>query len=220
MARHIFITGATGYIGRRLVPVLLGRGHRVTALARKESLDKLPKGCGVALGNALDAGTYAHLVGDADTFIQLVGVAHPGPAKASQFLEIDLKSGLEAVKAARATGISHFVYLSVAHPAPVMKAYIEVRSQCERSIEEAGLNSTILRPWYVLGPGHRWPYLLIPFYKFAEAVPSTRHSARRFGLVTLSEMTGAISRAVDNPPQGIRILEVPEIRKGFASPTA
>ena len=210
--RHVFITGATGYVGSRLVPILLSRGHRVTALTREESRHKLAKGCEVAVGNALDSASYRHLLNGSDTFVQLVGVAHPGPAKARQFVEIDLKSGLEAVQAVSGTTVLHFVYVSVAHPAPVMKAYVSVRSQCEQAVEESGLNCTILRPWYVLGPGHRWPYLLVPFYKLAEAWPSTRASARRLGLVTLTEMVNALAQAVDNPPQGIRILEVPQIR--------
>ena len=51
---------------------------------------------------------------------------------------------------------------------PMMKAYIQVRSECEAMIRESGMNATILRPWYVLGPGHRWPYLLLPVYKIME----------------------------------------------------
>jgi uncharacterized protein YbjT (DUF2867 family) len=210
--REVFIAGATGYVGSRLIPLLLSRGHRVTALAREQSKHKLPRGYEVAIGNALDGASYRHLLNNCDTFVQLVGVAHPGPGKARQFVEIDLKSGLEAVRAASAAAVSHFVYVSVAHPAPVMQAYIDVRSECERALESSGLNSTILRPWYVLGPGHRWPYALIPFYKLAEAWPSTRASARRLGLVTLPQMVNALARSIDNPPQGVRILEVPEIR--------
>jgi hypothetical protein len=40
------------------------------------------------------------------------------------------------------------------------------------------MNATILRPWYVLGPGHQWPYLLLPMYKLMELLPSTREGAR------------------------------------------
>jgi uncharacterized protein YbjT (DUF2867 family) len=69
-----------------------------------------------------------------------------------------------SVEAARATGVRHLVYVSVAHPAPVMRAYIAVRQEGERLIRASGLAATILRPWYVLGPGHRWPYLLLLRY--------------------------------------------------------
>ncbi len=36
--RQVFVTGATGYLGARLIPLLLERGHRLTALARQESI--------------------------------------------------------------------------------------------------------------------------------------------------------------------------------------
>jgi uncharacterized protein YbjT (DUF2867 family) len=208
----IFITGGTGYMGQRLISRLLQRGHEVRALVRAGSEKKLPQGCTPIPGNALENSSYARHIPPADTFVQLVGVAHPSPAKAAEFRNIDLPAGLGAIAAAKSANIRHFVYLSVAHPAPTMHAYIAVRSECEAALEAAGLNATILRPWYVLGPGHRWPYLLLPFYKLAELLPATRDGARRLGLVTISEMTNVLLFAVENPAQGRRILTVPEIR--------
>jgi len=199
-------------MGQRLIPRLVVRGHRVRALVRAASEKKLPGGCEPVVGNALDADSYMRQVSPADTFLQLVGVAHPSPAKAAEFRRIDLPAGLGAVNASVAAGIRHFVYVSVSHPAPTMHAYISVRTECEAAIAAAGLNATILRPWYVLGPGHRWPYLLIPVYKIAEILPSTREGARHLGLVTLEQMLNALTFAVENPVQGRRIVCVPEIR--------
>jgi len=210
--RNIFVTGGTGYMGRILIPRLVERGHKVRALVRPGSEKKFPVGCEAVLGNALEGTTYASRVAPSDTFVQLVGVAHPSPAKAAEFRQIDLPSGLGAVAAAKSAGIQHFVYVSVAHPAPMMHAYIAVRKECEEAIETAGLDATILRPWYVLGPGHRWPYLLVPMYKLAELLPATREGARRLGLVTLEQMIRALIFSVENPVQEKRILSVPEIR--------
>jgi uncharacterized protein YbjT (DUF2867 family) len=94
-----------------------------------------------------------------------------------------------------------------------MHSYVAVRREGERLIREAGLNATVLRPWYVLGPGHRWPYLLIPFYALAEWIPAMRAGARRLGLVTRAQMVAALVAAVENPPSGVRVVEVAEIRK-------
>jgi len=210
--RCVFVTGGTGYMGRKLITRLLERGHQVRALVRGGSEEKLPAGCTAISGNALDGASYAGQVSPADTFVQLVGVAHPSPAKAAEFRQIDLPSGLGAITAAKVAGIRHFVYLSVAQPAPMMHAYIAVRAECERAIASAGLNATILRPWYVLGPGHRWPYLLLPVYKLAEFFPKTRDGAQRLGLVTLEQMTNALRFAVENPVAGQRIVSVQEIR--------
>jgi len=210
----VFVTGATGYIGRRLIDSLLARGHRVRALVRPGSAGRVPAGAATVVGNALDASTFSGAVTAADTVVHLVGTPHPSPKKAAEFQRVDLPSILASVEAARRGGARHLVYVSVAHPAPVMQAYIEVRSAGERAIAEAGLTATILRPWYVLGPGHRWPYLLVPFYAMARLVPSKRESARRLGLVTLPQMVGALVRAVEDPPPAgqIRIVEVPDIR--------
>jgi hypothetical protein len=65
----------------------------------------------------------------------------------------------------------------------------------------------------VLGPGHRWPYALVPLYWVAERLPSTRENARRLGLVTIAQMVGALVRAVENPTAGVRVVEVPGIRE-------
>ena len=72
--------------------------------------------------------------------------------------------------------------------------------------------ATILRHWYVLGPGYRWPYLLLSIYRVLEALPATRERARRLGLVTLDQMVAALVRAVENPAQGVKVVEVPEVR--------
>ena len=86
------------------------------------------------------------------------------PAKAAEFQAIDRASGLGAIAAAQQAGIQHFIYLSVAQPAPVMKSYIAVRRECEQALLASGMNVTVVRPWYVLGRGHRWPYVLLPMY--------------------------------------------------------
>jgi uncharacterized protein YbjT (DUF2867 family) len=210
----VFITGGTGYIGSRLIPRLRARGHSVRALVRRGSEAKLPPGCEAVVGNALDANSYRDAVKPSETFIQLVGVAHPSPAKAAEFQRVDLVAGREAVIAAQSAGIRHFIYVSVAHPAPMMKAYIEVRAECERLIRDSGMNATILRPWYVLGPGHRWPYAILPVYWLFESIPSMREGAQRLGLVTLEQVLQALTESVDHPCTGQRILGVPEIRRG------
>ena len=210
--RCVFVTGGTGYLGRPLIARLVESGHDVRALVRPGSEGKVPAGSTAIVGNALEANSYAQQIQPADTFVQLVGVSHPNPSKASEFRNVDLVSATGAVRAAVEARIQHFVYLSVAHPAPVMKAYIEVRSQCEAMIRQSGMSATILRPWYVLGPGHRWPYALLPVYWLMERFPRTRDGARRLGLVTLDQMVRALAYAVENPCHGVRIIEVPEIR--------
>jgi uncharacterized protein YbjT (DUF2867 family) len=214
MPRHCaFITGGTGYVGSRLIARLLERGHEVRALVRPGSQGKLPPGCPHLIGDALDPKTFAAKVAPADTFVHLVGVAHPSPAKAAQFRTIDLASARAALAAATQARVRHFVYVSVAQPAPVMRAYVAARTEAEQLIRESGLPATFLRPWYVLGPGHRWPLALLPLYRLLEVVPATRDGAQRLGLVTLEQILAALVEAVESPPEAVRVVAVPQIRQ-------
>jgi uncharacterized protein YbjT (DUF2867 family) len=215
---EVFVTGGTGYLGSRLIPLLAGRGHAVRALVRPGSAGRLPPGCEPIPGDALDGASFAAAVRPGDTFVQLVGTPRPSPAKAAQFRAVDLVSARESVGVAARAGVAHFVYVSVAQPAPAMKAYVAVRAEGEAMIRAAGLDATVLRPWYVLGPGHRWPYLLIPVYALLERLPATREGARRLGLVTLDQMLAALVEAVERPAAGVRVVPVEAIRRASRRP--
>ena len=208
----MFITGGTGYVGSRLISKLIARGHAVRALVRQESVHKLPAGCEAVIGTPFDADSFIDRVAPADTFVQLVGTPHPAPWKAKQFREVDLVSARESIRAAKQAGVKHVIYLSVAQPAPIMRAYVAVREWCEIQLRASGLRSTILRPWYILGPGHSWPLLLLPAYWMMERLPRMRDAARRLGLVTIRQMTDALVWSAEHPAVGWRVVTVPEIR--------
>jgi uncharacterized protein YbjT (DUF2867 family) len=209
----VFVAGAPGYMGRRLVPALRARGHAVRVLVREGSQPKLPPGCDdVVIGNPLDRRTFEERIDRRSTFVHLVGVPHPSPLKARQFFEIDLVAARASIDAARARDVDHFVYVSVAQPAPVMKAYQRSRAVAEEHLSHSGLAATILRPWYVLGPGHRWPAVLLPVYAVLERLPASRAGALRLGLVTIAAMIDALVLAIETPPNGSRIFTVPDIR--------
>ena len=208
---NVFITGSTGYIGRHLVPELARRGHVVRALVRPMSIAKLAADAKPVLGDALNADTFATSLAPSDTLIHLVGVPHPSPSKAEEFRRIDLVSIRETVRAIAGSTIRHVIYLSVAHPAPVMKDYIAVREEGERLLRESGIAATFVRPWYVLGPGHWWPYALLPAYWIWGAFPAHRDTARRLYPVKLGDVVRVIADAVDAPPVGVRIIEAPDI---------
>ena len=215
---QVFISGGTGYLGRPLIARLLARGHTLRALARRGSERKLPPGIEVVLGNALDAPSFCEAVAPARTYVHLVGTPNPGPLKAAQFRSVDLASVKASADAARIARVAHFIYVSVAHPAPVMHAYQAARAEGEAYIQSLGLNATVFRPWYVLGEGHQWPRMLKPLYWLGERTPGFRDGAQRLGLVTHAQMLDALIAAVENPVLGVQVIGVPEIRMARIEP--
>ena len=150
----VFLTGASGFMGRRLAAELLRRGHRVRApgpprvgIARRRGMRgrrRRPAGRRLLPRPRRRAATPSCTWSASRIRV---------PAKAAQFRSIDLASAKAAISAATSAGVRHFVYVSVAHPAPVMRAYIAARVEAEEAIRASGLPATIVRPWYVLGPG-------------------------------------------------------------------
>lgn len=211
--RAILVTGGTGYLGRALIPKLLARRHAVRALIRPGAQAKLPAGVEAIEGDPLDSRAVEAALREVDTVVHLVGVAKPSPAKAREFRRVDLVS-IQALMTAltRTNSRPHVIYLSVAQPAPVMKAYVEVRREGEALIRASGVPATFLRPWYVLGPGHRWPVVLKPVYALLRWFPITRASAERLDFVTLSQMVAALVATVEARPVGVRVVDVPGIK--------
>jgi len=96
----------------------------------------------------------------------------------------------------------------------MMKEYHAVRAEGERMITDAEIPATIVRPWYVLGPGRSWPVVLKPFYALARLYPPTRESVLRLALVTLEQITQTLAWAVENPSARLQVFQPPQIKLG------
>ena len=212
--KQVFITGSTGYIGNRLIKLLLQKGHRVIALTRNGSESKVPAGAEMIVANPFDATSFQQLIPKDAVFVQLLGVSHPSPKKAKQFQEIDLRSVKASVDAAVNACVSHFIYVSVAmSPSKLLKAYQDVRRQGEEYCKSKNLNCSFIRPWSVLGPGHWWPVILYPFYGIAELIPSWKKQARAKALVTIKQMITTLLVTVESAPVPMLIMEIKNIRR-------
>ena len=214
MKHPVFITGGTGYIGSRLIKILLDSGFKVSALVRPQSVKKLPAGCVPVIADPFDASTYVNSVDEGSVLVHLLGVSHPGPKKKSLFYSVDLASLKASVEATKKARVKHFVYMSVAqYPSKIMADYQEVRRQGEAAIMESGMVSTFIRPWYVVGPGHYWPLLFNPIFKLLEIIPNTAVQARSLALVSLKQMLLTLKNVISKEPQARHnIIEIKDIK--------
>jgi len=188
-------------MGTRLIKALQDREYVIRALVRKGSENKLPQGCEMITGNALDASSYQNKIEPSSTFVHLIGVAHPFPAKKEQFRKIDLVSIQEAVKAAMYANVAHFIYLSVSqYRTKIMRDFQQVRAEGEKLLLQTGMKTSFIRPWYVLGPGHWWPVPLKPFL-FIAKYAGKREAVENLDTVTLPQMIRVLLHAIKNPPE-------------------
>ena len=202
--KQIAITGATGYVGKFVVPALLAQGATVRALARSSS-----KRAGFAAnvewvaGSLLDADALTALVDGADAVVHLAYQHVPGRYRGGEgddlgcWLEVNLHGTMQLLLAARAAGVAQFVFLSsravFSHTEPgrvldethptspdthygAYKAAVESMLRSFAAVE--GMHTTALRATGVYGV--TWPlaqskwYDLIKTVLAGEAVASSR----------------------------------------------
>ena len=202
-------------MGTRLIHLLLARGYSVKVLVRKGSEKKIPPGCGYVIANPFDAAGFENQIFPGSVFIQLLGVSHPSPKKKEQFRSIDLRSVKASASAAKHAAAGHFIYVSVAQtPTRVMHEYQQCRAEGEQCVLDTGIPATFIRPWYVTGPGHYWPLVLLPLFKIMELIPATSKKAKAFRLVSIKQMLQTLLYAVENKPaEKTDIIEIDRILK-------
>jgi uncharacterized protein YbjT (DUF2867 family) len=150
----VLVTGATGFVGRALLPQLVEGGHEVRCLLRPSKRSpRLPKGVPVqvAIATLDDERALRAAMTGVDMVIHLIGAEWSGSA--SEVLAIDTAGTRRVVEAAREGGVQRFVYLSHlgadrASAYPVLKA----KGIAEEFVRQSGLPYTIFRSAMLFGP--------------------------------------------------------------------
>lgn len=168
--RVLLVTGASGYVGGRLLTALASRGERVRAMARRpeELRERVPSGVGVVSGDVLDAGSLASALEGVDTAYYLIH------AMAShRDFEREERTGAEHfATAARTARIRRIVYLG-GLGADDLSPHLSSRQNVGCILRDQGVPTTEFRASIILGSGslsfelvrslvERLPILIVP----------------------------------------------------------
>jgi uncharacterized protein YbjT (DUF2867 family) len=149
----VFVTGASGFVGRSVVARLHADGHAVTALVRPNSLRPLAPADNLEIvsGDIRDAALTARAARGCDAAIHLAGIIREHGANTFQAVHVDGTD--HAVSACRSGGIRRLIHMS-AHGAALgaESAYLRSKEAGESIVRESGLDWTILRPGVIHGP--------------------------------------------------------------------
>jgi uncharacterized protein YbjT (DUF2867 family) len=152
--RLILLTGATGYIGGRLLPVLAERGERVRSLTRRPEFveGRLGGQTEVVPGDVRDPDAVAAALAAVDTAYYLVHSMGGSDA----FAEEDRRAASTFAEAARAAGVRRIVYLGglgAGHPGETLSSHLASRQEVGRVLAESGVPVVELRASIVIGSG-------------------------------------------------------------------
>ncbi|MFE4815044.1 SDR family oxidoreductase [Streptomyces sp. NPDC056704] len=216
------VTGATGYIGGRLVPELLEAGHRVRCLARSPAkLRDYPwsDDAEVVRGDVTDAGSVAEALRGIDVAYYLVHALGTG----RDFEETDRKAARIFGEQARAAGVSRIVYLGGLTPEGVpeerLSPHLRSRAEVGRILLESGVPTTVLRAAVIIGSGsasfemlryltERLPVMVTPRWVRTRIQPIGVRDVLRT-LVGSARMPAEVNRAFDiGGPEVLTYLEM------------
>ncbi|MFZ1291123.1 MAG: SDR family oxidoreductase [Melioribacteraceae bacterium] len=152
---NILLTGATGYIGKRLLPHLIETGHNVTCLVRDPR--RFPesfadnKNIFLVKGDLLDEKSLEKIPTDLDVafyFVHSMGVSN------EEFSELEKKSAENFVRALDKTKTKQIIYLSgIINDEVSLSKHLSSRLNVEKILQTAKANTTILRAAIIIGSG-------------------------------------------------------------------
>ena len=153
----VFITGATGFIGQRLVSALLERGARVRASIRpdKKTDSRLPQACEQIPVDLADVDKLTGIVAQCSAVIYCAGsVRGRGPEDFSMANVMGVKAMLEALERSNSP-LPLLLLSSLAASRPELSDYARSKYEGEQLLQGSQLPWTIFRPPAVYGPGDR-----------------------------------------------------------------
>ncbi|MFE9311515.1 SDR family oxidoreductase [Streptomyces sp. NPDC088353] len=208
--QRCLVTGATGYIGGRLVPELLDAGHRVRCLARSPGkLRDHPWAARteVVRGDVTDPESVAAALRDVDVAYYLVHALGTG----KNFEETDRRAARVFGERARAAGVRRIVYLGGLTPTGVpwreLSPHLRSRAEVGRILLASGVPTTVLRAAVIIGSGsasfemlryltERLPVMVTPSWVGTRIQPIAVRDVLRV-LVGSARMPADVNRAFD-----------------------
>jgi uncharacterized protein YbjT (DUF2867 family) len=148
----ILLTGATGYVGGRLLPALEGAGHEVRCLARRpEYLEpRVGKGTEVVRGDCLEPESLDAAMEGIDAAYYMVH----SMGSSEDFEDLDRRAAANFGATARRAGVGRIIYLGgLGEEDPNLSPHLRSRQETGATLREAGVPVIELRASIVLGSG-------------------------------------------------------------------
>jgi uncharacterized protein YbjT (DUF2867 family) len=198
----VLVTGATGFVGKRLVPALVDAGHDVKAMTRHPDTYDGP---GEAVyGDVHDPGTLADALADADVAIYLVHSLDD-----DDFERKDAEAARGFGLAAAAAGSQQIVYLGgLGKDGDELSAHLRSRREVEELLASSGVPVTVLRAAIVVGAGGISWEMTRELVKNLPAMVVPKWAATRTQPIAIDDVIRYLAGVVGNEAALGRVFEV------------
>ncbi len=193
---HIAVTGATGYIGGRLVPQLLEAGHTVRVLTRRaESLRDVPwrDDVEVVEGDLSDPDSARTLCQEIDVLYFLVHSMSGG----RDFAATDKRCAEAVGNAAAECDIESIIYLSGLHPTGKLSPHLQSRVEVGEILEASGVPVLTLQAGLVIGSGSASFEMIRHLTDVLPAMPSPRWVLNRVQPIAIRDALHYLTQAAN-----------------------
>jgi NADH dehydrogenase len=202
VTRRIFVTGATGFVGRAVIPALQAHGYAVRCLVRRGSEPDL-RGLEAferVEGDVLSQPTLERGMAGCDTVVHLVGIIREDRATLSTFERIHTQGTINVLEAAAVTGVRRYAHMSALGSRPGARSrYHRSKWAAEEAVRASPLAWTIFRPSIIYGRGDQFVNLLAGMVRSYPVVPVIGSGQQRQQPVPVEQVAEAFARAVGLP---------------------
>ena len=153
MARRVFVTGGSGFVGSAVIDELLRRNHDVTALVDRRPLDDRNGAVRVVKGDLFDTSALDRGISGCDAVIHLVGIIMEKRSKGVTFERIHFQGAKNVVDATVRNGVKRYLHMSALGVRPgAVSDYHKTKFAAEQYVRDSSLDWTIFRPSLIHGP--------------------------------------------------------------------
>ena len=201
---RILLTGATGYVGGRLLHALLERGVGVRCFARRPEAIPPQPGLEVVAGDALDAVAVRRALESVDIAYYLI---HAMGAPES-FEQLDRRAAVIFAEAARDAGVRRIVYLGGLGEGPDLSPHLASRQEVGRLLASTGVETIELRASIVIGSGSLSFELVRALTERLPVMVTPRWVETRAQPIAIEDMIAYLLAALDLDARGSEVFEV------------